>query len=231
MKFETRFELLKLADIVPAPYNPREDIIKGSDEYKALRRSLEEHGLVEPPVVNLHNMRCIGGNQRLTVLRDMGVDEVLCSVIQEPDEAKEKKLCLALNRIEGRWDTDKLGDLLRDDDVLEYETGFDEAELRVYRQLEDVRDPDVDGDDDLDGLDGEDDGEYDGPDDGEPDADDEPEPDDPPAVGTTVVRVGHLHFKVEVPRYNRLVAAIRDAGIFDTQEIAQEMKRRLLRHD
>ena len=165
-----------------------------------------------------------------TNFQTLRLDDI-CSVIQEPDEAKEKKLCLALNRIEGRWDTDKLGDLLRDDDVLEYETGFDEAELRVYRQLEDVRDPDVDGDDDLDGLDGEDDGEYDGPDDGEPDADDEPEPDDPPAVGTTVVRVGHLHFKVEVPLYNRLVAAIRDAGIFDTQEIAQEMKRRLLRHD
>ena len=231
MKFETKFEVLQLADLVTPPYNPRVDMEPDSPEYKALRRSLEQHQLVEPPVVNLHNMRCIGGNQRVAVMLALGMTEVLCSVIDQPDESKEKKLCLALNRIDGRWDTDKLGDLLRDDDVLEYETGFDEAELRVYRQLEDVRDPDVDGDDDLDGLDGEDDGEYDGPDDGEPDADDEPEPDDPPAVGTTVVRVGHLHFKVEVPRYNRLVAAIRDAGIFDTQEIAQEMKRRLLRHD
>ena len=231
MKFEAKFEVLQLADLVTPPYNPRVDMEPDSPEYKALRRSLEQHQLVEPPVVNLHNMRCIGGNQRVVVMLALGMTEVLCSVIDQPDESKEKKLCLALNRVDGRWDTDKLGDLLRDDDVLEYETGFDEAELRVYRQLEDVRDPDVDGDDDLDGLDGEDDGEYDGPDDGEPDADDEPEPDDPPAVGTTVVRVGHLHFKVEVPRYNRLVATIRDAGIFDTQEIAQEMKRRLLRHD
>lgn len=106
MKYETNFQTLRLADLVTPPYNPREDIIKGSDEYKALRRSLEEHGLVEPLVVNLHNMRCIGGNQRITVLRDMGMDEVLCSVITEPDEAKEKKLCLALNKIEGCWDTD-----------------------------------------------------------------------------------------------------------------------------
>ena len=50
-------------------------------------------------------------------------------------------------------------------------------------------------------------------------------------MGTTVVRIGHLHFKVEVPRYKRLVESIRDAGIFDEGEIAQEMKRRLLRHD
>ena len=81
MKFKTEFRVLKLKDIVPPPYNPREDIVKGSDEYEALRRSLEQHGMVEPPVVNIHNMRCIGGNQRITVLRDMGVEEVLCSII------------------------------------------------------------------------------------------------------------------------------------------------------
>ena len=62
MKYETRLEMLKLSDIVAAPYNPREDIERGSDEYKALRRSIELNGMVEPPVVNLHNMRCIGGN-------------------------------------------------------------------------------------------------------------------------------------------------------------------------
>lgn len=93
-----------------------------ADEYKALRRSIELNGMVEPPVVNLHNMRCIGGNQRLVVLRDLGWKEVLCSVIDQPDESKEMKLCLALNRIEGRWDTDRLGELLRDDEVLEFET-------------------------------------------------------------------------------------------------------------
>ena len=98
MKFETRFETLKLAEIIPAPYNPREDIEPGTEEYKRLRKSLEDHGMVEPPVVNIHNMRCIGGNQRLSVLRDMGVKEVLCSVIDQPDESKEMKLCLALNR-------------------------------------------------------------------------------------------------------------------------------------
>ena len=65
MKFETRFETLKLADIIPAPYNPREDIEPGTEEYKRLRKSLEDHGMVEPPVVNIHNMRCIGGNEGL----------------------------------------------------------------------------------------------------------------------------------------------------------------------
>ena len=227
MKFETRFETIKLADIIPAPYNPREDIEPGTEEYKRLRKSLEDHGMVEPPVVNIHNMRCIGGNQRLTVLRDMGVEEVLCSVIDQPDESKEMKLCLALNRIEGRWDTEKLGELLRDDDVVQFETGFDPDELAVYRHLEDTKDPDdwPEGDEDPFGADE------------DPDADEAEEPDagsgddEEPAFNQTIIRIGHLSFKIEVFRYKRLLEQIRDSGIFDEKEIAAEMKRRLLEND
>lgn len=48
MKFETKFEVLQLADLVTPPYNPRVDMEPDSPEYKALRRSLEQHQLVEP---------------------------------------------------------------------------------------------------------------------------------------------------------------------------------------
>ena len=90
---------------------------------------------------------------------------------------------------------------------------------------------------DADGEDADDDPDWDqdeDPDGENADGEEEDEPagsDDEPTMGTTVVRIGHLHFKVEVPRYKRLVESIRDAGIFDQGEIAQEMKRRLLRHD
>lgn len=222
---ETR--VVKLADIKPAPYNPREDIEPGTEEYKRLRKSLEDHGMVEPPVVNIHNMRCIGGNQRLTVLRDMGVEEVLCSVIDQPDESKEMKLCLALNRIEGRWDTDKLGDLLRDDDVVQFETGFDPDELAVYRHLEDTRDPDdwPEGDDDPFGADDDPDAEDGGEEQGDGDEESEPR------VSDITVRVAHLHFRVEAYRLKKLVDSIRDRGIFDDRSITAEIKRRLLQHD
>lgn len=226
MKFETRFEVLQLADLVMPPYNPRMDMEPDSPEYKALRRSLEQHQLVEPPVVNLHNMRCIGGNQRVAVMLALGWTEALCSVIDQPDENKEKKLCLALNRIDGRWDTDKLGDLLRDDDVLEFETGFDADEVKVYRLLEDAQEPDDDG-----GYPG------DGPDDddlglgGDPSEDEEGAggDDSDPRVGTTLIKIGHLSFKVEIPRYIRTIEGMRDRGIFNKQDIIVEWKRRLLR--
>ena len=236
MKFETKFEALQLADLVTPPYNPRVDMEPDSPEYKALRRSLEQHQLVEPPVVNLHNMRCIGGNQRVAVMLALGMTEVLCSVIDQPDESKEKKLCLALNRVDGRWDTDKLGDLLRDDDVLEYETGFDAEEVRVYRLLEDAREPDDDGD--YPGDDPEDDEPEPEDDEPEPEDDEPPEDegdtgegDEEPRLGSTLIKIGHLSFKVEVYRYKRVVEAMRDRGIFDEKEIAAEWKRRLLHHD
>lgn len=229
MKFETKFEVLQLADLVTPPYNPRVDMEPDSPEYMALRRSLEQHQLVEPPVVNLHNMRCIGGNQRVAVMLALGWTEALCSVIDQPDESKEKKLCLALNRIDGRWDTDKLGDLLRDDDVLEFETGFDADEVRVYRLLEDAREPDDDGDYPDDDPDDDDlEPEDDDPDDDDGDAEGD---DEEPRLGSTLIKIGHLSFKVEVYRYKRVLEAMRDRGIFDEKEIAAEWKRRLLHHD
>lgn len=231
MKYKTEFQVLRLADLKEPPYNPRIPIEPGSPEYEALRRSLEQHGVVEPPVVNLYNMRCIGGNQRLTVLKDMGVEEILCSVITQEDEAQEKKLCLALNRIEGRWDVEKLGELLRDDGVMEYETGFDADEVAVYRALEENGDPDDDPMTHPGDPPGDDGAEDEEPDAGQDEDDDEPEDDEPAEMGSTVIRIGHLHFKVAVAEYKRLVESIRDTGIFDEGEIAQEMKRRLLSRD
>lgn len=231
MKYETEYRYLKVADLVPAPYNPREEIIPGSEEYNSLKRSIEEHGLVEPLVINLHNMRCIGGNQRLTVIRDLGWDTVLCSVVNQPDELQEKKLCLALNRIDGRWDNDKLGQLLRDDDVVKHETGFSEDEAEIYRQLEDVEEPDVADEDELLNQFGDDyapcDEDYDDGDDDMSAHDDE----EPLVAPTTLIRVGNLHFKCEVSLYRQLIEDIRDSGIFEERKIAEEIKRRLLSND
>lgn len=229
MKYETKFQVLQLADLVTPPYNPRVDMEPGTRAYEALRRSIEQHEVVEPPVVNLHNMRCIGGNQRVAVMLALGMTETVCSVIDQPDETKEKMLCLALNRIEGRWDNDKLGDLLRDDAVLDFETGFDSEEVKVYRLLEDGKDPDA-GDDpyDYDPDAGTDD--EDGQDD--QDAEDDGAGEDAePSVGNTVVKIGPLSFKVDVPRYRRTIEAMRDEGIFNEREISEELKRRLLADD
>ena len=105
-------EKKKTAELLPAEYNPRKDLKPGDEEYEKLKRSIEEFGYVEPVIWNKKTGRVVGGHQRLKVLIDLGITEVDCVVV-EMDEAKEKALNIALNKISGDWDKDKLALLFR----------------------------------------------------------------------------------------------------------------------
>ncbi len=88
---------IKIADLVPASYNPRKALKPGDKEYEKIKRSIEEFGYCEPVIVN-SDMTIIGGHQRVTVLRDLGYTEIDCIVI-EIEKTKEKSLNVALNKI------------------------------------------------------------------------------------------------------------------------------------
>jgi DNA modification methylase len=114
-------------DIKYAPYNPR----KISDEVLSkLKRSIEEFGYIEPIVVNKRTMHVVGGNQRLKVLRQLGIEEVQ-AVIVDLDDTHEKALNIALNKINGEWDLPLLKDLL-----LEIDTGEIDIELTGFEMPE-----------------------------------------------------------------------------------------------
>lgn len=120
-----------VAQIKMAPYNPRKDLKPGDPEYEALRRSIGHWGLVEPLVWNERTGRLVGGHQRLKVLIEQGVQEVEVSVVNL-DEHEEKALNLALNKIQGDWDEDKLRAVLLELDEHGVDlalTGFSEAEF------------------------------------------------------------------------------------------------------
>lgn len=138
-----KIETLNIADIRASSFNPRITLEKGSREYEAIAASIREFGFVEPLVVNSHNMCCLGGHQRLSVLKDMGVESVECVMVEEPDQAREKALCVALNRIKGEWDMDMLAALLQDEAVFSLPTGFEEGEVDLERMLEDVEPPEL----------------------------------------------------------------------------------------
>ena len=119
------------ADLLPADYNPRKDLKPGDAEYEKLKRSIEQFGYVEPVIWNKTTGRVVGGHQRLKVLMDMGLTEVDCVVV-EMDEAKEKALNIALNKISGDWDKDKLALLIADLQGADFDvslTGFEPAEI------------------------------------------------------------------------------------------------------
>lgn len=124
-------EKMKTENLLPADYNPRKDLKPGDEEYEKLKRSIEQFGYVEPVIWNRTTGRVVGGHQRLKVLIDMGISEVDCVVI-EMDENKEKALNVALNKISGEWDKDKLALLISDLQAEDFDvslTGFDAAEI------------------------------------------------------------------------------------------------------
>lgn len=96
-----------------AKYNPRKDLKPTDAEYIKLKNSVEHFGYVEPVIVNKRNMTVVGGHQRLKVLKDLGYKDIEV-VYVDLDDNDEKALNIALNKINGDWDAEKLEDLLRD---------------------------------------------------------------------------------------------------------------------
>jgi len=126
-----QIEKLKVEQLIPADYNPRKDLKPGDAEYDKLKRSIEQFGYVEPLIWNKVTGRVVGGHQRLKVLIDMGITEVECVVVELPED-KEKALNIALNKISGEWDKEKLALLIADLQGADFDvslTGFDPAEL------------------------------------------------------------------------------------------------------
>lgn len=121
----------KLTDLIPADYNPRKDLQPGDAEYEKLKRSVETFGYVEPIIWNEQTGQIVGGHQRLKVMQDLNYKEIDCVIISI-DEDQEKALNVALNKISGSWDEDKLMSLMTDLEGSDLDvslTGFDVDEL------------------------------------------------------------------------------------------------------
>jgi len=130
-------EKIDINSLVPADYNPR----KISDkDYANLKNSIDEFGIVDPIIVNLHDNTIISGHQRFDVLfyeKDVS-DLYLIKLgdvgwvftdtdLKIKDKNHEKTLNLALNRIHGEFDEDLLNEVLIElEEVnLDHLTGFD----------------------------------------------------------------------------------------------------------
>ncbi|REC31334.1 DNA modification methylase [Enterococcus pseudoavium] len=148
-----RIVKMKLSDLKPADYNPRVDLKPGMPEFEKLSRSIEEFGFIDPPIFNERTGNLIGGHQRVAVASYLGgYDEIEVSVVDLPLK-KEKTLNVALNKITGRWDEEKLAILLKDIDSDVTLTGFDDDEvdnlIAAYDYKEDIEKPIVEDDFDV----------------------------------------------------------------------------------
>lgn len=129
--------------------NPREI---DKEQFEKLKNSIKEFGFVEPIVVNLRNDKSftdserkptiVGGNMRYRAAKELGFKEIDIVEI-DIDKNREKILNIALNRISGKWDIEKLEkmifELSNEDLNLDLDlTGLEDWELKLYNPAEDV---------------------------------------------------------------------------------------------
>lgn len=124
-------EKIQINNLNPAIYNPRKDLKSGDAEYEKLKRSIKTYGYIELVVLNKRTGNIISGHQRFKVLKDLGFTELDCIVI-DIDEINEKALNIAMNKIGGDWDEEKLVSLITDLNASAFDislTGFDMVEI------------------------------------------------------------------------------------------------------
>lgn len=124
-----KIEKAKIDTLISPDWNPRQIT---ENELEKLETSLNEFGYIEPIIVNDVNNHIVGGNQRAKALKTLGYDEVDVVYVHIEDINKEKACNVALNKISGDWDTDKLQVVLEEIELSPIDvslTGFDEIEL------------------------------------------------------------------------------------------------------
>jgi ParB-like chromosome segregation protein Spo0J len=109
-------ETKKIAELKPAPYNPRQSTAKQEAQLKA---SLSKFGLVEPIIYNKQTGFIVGGHFRIRELKKLGYEEVEC-VIVDLNEADEKELNIRLNANTGQWDWELLANEWNSEELSEW---------------------------------------------------------------------------------------------------------------
>ena len=148
-EYGIRTERRRLTEIFPADYNPRKDLQPADEEWKNIARSLAEFGYVDPIIIN-QDGTIIGGHQRAKVLQAMGTKEVDVVVVNL-EKNDEMALNVALNKIGGQWDLDKLKETLQDIDTSSLDikvTGFTDGEVQLMlgdlgSETEEEDEPDI----------------------------------------------------------------------------------------
>lgn len=147
---------VKIEEINPAAYNPRVDLKPGDQDYENLKKSIDTFGLVEPLVLNKRSGNLVGGHQRLKILIAAGFKEVEVSVV-DLDPTQEKALNLALNKIQGDWDNEKLATLVEElTKIPDFDiglTGFELPEIsEILDRAEEAREDEFDLEKELNNI-------------------------------------------------------------------------------
>lgn len=200
-----KVKVMRLADIIPADYNPRITLTETDFEYKALKASIDEFGLVVPLIVNERTRNLISGHQRLNIMLKDGIEETEVVVV-DMKEKQEKALCIAMNKVSGQWDYGLLADImeeLRNSEIDTIVTGFSNNEIvELLGELQES----VENMPEIKSVDKK---EY---------------------IGEGVLCiVGEYRFRIPDTLYNDIIADIREKVGFSREMVESELQRRLFK--
>ena len=121
---------LHRSELTGAPYNPRQI---GEAEKRKLKTALKKHGLVAPITWNARTGHIVGGHRRIEQLDKLtgSADYELNVAAIDVDEGREKELNILLNNeaVQGDWDLEKLGELLKLPEIDLAGAGFEHGDL------------------------------------------------------------------------------------------------------
>lgn len=132
--------------VVPNPKNPRIDLKPGMPLYEKLKKSIENFGYAEPIIWNEKTGMIVSGHQRFQVMKDIAEKEgkplTTVQVVKvSMDESKQDGFMIAVNKITGLWDEEKLSALLKDlDEEDRLNTGFDDYEIATLLDDNSIQD-------------------------------------------------------------------------------------------
>lgn len=144
-EYGVRHERRRLADLNPAEYNPRKALKPGDPGFKAIASSITELSYSDPIIIN-EDGTIVGGHQRATVLQHLGYTEADVVVVSLSKQ-DEKALNIALNKIGGAWDMDRLKEALEDLSLspIDFGTiGFTYPEVDLILGKQDEAEPEAD---------------------------------------------------------------------------------------
>jgi len=127
--YQWHLETRRIDELKPYEKNPR---TLSQSQAIHLSDSVDRFGVIDKPVINLDNT-IIGGHQRIEILKAKGSTEVEVWVPdRQLDEKEIEELNIRLNRNNGEWDFDILGNQFEITDLLQW--GFLEEDLGLGKQ-------------------------------------------------------------------------------------------------
>ena len=129
---------IRVEDLVHDSTNPRNH--DSIDNRRSVQSSLKAHGQVVPILVQAGTNRIIHGNLRVETMREMGIQEASCWVI-EADDLEAKRLAITLNKTGelASWNQDVLTDQLKE--LSDSLPDFDLEDLGFDASILDTDDP------------------------------------------------------------------------------------------